>query len=108
LRTVEDNRCASGPNVIEAGFPEIREQFVVCTAHFLRPMQQVKKKIRLASRRSHPLNTMKESVLWMSNFAAEAVIAICTSRNLFIGNYWKQNRPARFGMRLRISSITRN
>lgn len=29
--------------------PEIREQFVVCTAHFLRPTLQVKQKVMLAS-----------------------------------------------------------
>jgi hypothetical protein len=29
--------------------PEIREQFVVCTAHFLRATQRVKKKVRLTS-----------------------------------------------------------
>jgi hypothetical protein len=29
--------------------PEIRERFVICTAHFLRPIQQVKKKVRLSS-----------------------------------------------------------
>ena len=29
--------------------PEIREQFIICTAHFLRPTQQVKQKVRLSS-----------------------------------------------------------